>query len=169
MFRHRQHALLPFMIRALNHRDEQIAAQIWRLQHAAYRAEAALIGIAELPPLQETIADIRQLEETFYGIVGDDGELAAALSVESAGDELTICRVMVHPDRFRTGLARRLLRHIEAVHEAVTGFRVSAAVTNEPAVRLYTSLGYVPVREYSPLAGLVMAEFVKNREREDAK
>lgn len=169
MFRHRQHALLPFMIRQLNHRDEHVAAQIWRLQHAAYRAEAALIGIAELPPLQETVADIIRLQETFYGMVGEDGDLVAAVSVENGGGDIMICRVMVHPDRFRTGLARRLLRHVEERYAEAAGFRVSAAVNNEPAVRLYTSLGYVPVRQWSPLAGLTMAEFAKKREGKGAK
>lgn len=169
MFRFREHALLPFMILALNHREEHVAAQIWRLQHAAYRAEAALIGIAELPPLQETIADIGRLEETFYGMIGEDDELIAALSLGMADGDVVICRVMVHPDRFRQGLARRLLLHVERLHATADSFRVSAATNNIPAVRLYTSLGYEPVHSWSPMPGLTMAEYVKKQERKGAE
>lgn len=151
------------MIEMLDHREPVTAEQIWRLQHAAYRAEAETIGFAALPPLMETIADIRRLAETFYGIRDEDGELVAALSLESEDDgtTVTICRVMVHPNRFRQGLARRLLVHAEREHPAAERIRVTAATANVPAVRLYASLGYAPVNAFSPAPGLSMTEYVK--------
>lgn len=149
------------MIEKLDHRDESTAEQIWLLQHAAYRAEAELIGFAGLPPLKETAADIRRLRETFYGIRDEDGELVAALSVETDGGNVTICRVMVHPSRFRSGLARRLLAQVEREYADAARMRVTAADANVPAVRLYASMGFVPVQSFSPAPGLVMTEFVK--------
>lgn len=149
------------MIEKLDHRDLTTAEQIWYLQHAAYRAEAALIGFSALPPLMETVADIRRLEETFYGIRDEHGGLAAAISLETEGDTVTICRLMVHPDRFRQGLGRRLLSHVEQVCDTAARLRVTAAANNEPAVRLYASMGFVPVATRSPVPGLSLTEYVK--------
>lgn len=162
-----RHALLPFMIQKLEHREEHVAEQIWHLQHAAYRVEAELIGTANLPPLQQTVDDIRRLPETFYGILEEECELMAAISVEVEGKTVTICRVMVHPSRFRRGYARRLIAFAEAAHGDADGFRVSAAVNNTPAVRLYESMGYRRIREWYPMPGLVMADYGKNRERSE--
>lgn len=154
------------MIQRLDHREPSTAEQIWYLQHAAYRVEAERIGFAALPPLMETTADIRNLKETFYGIRDEDGSLMAAISTEAEGGVVTICRMMVHPSRFRQGLARRLLAHVEREYADAARFRVTAATGNLPAVQLYASMGYVPVRGLSPAPGLSMAEFVKQAGKE---
>jgi len=157
------HARLPFMVTVerLDHRNLATAEQIWYLQHAAYREEAALIGSAGLPPLMETVAGIRGCGETFYGIRDEHGSLIAAISVKTNGDAVTVCRLMVHPAMFRRGLARRLLAHVERECADAARIRVTAAAKNEPAVRLYASMGFVPAQTFSPVPGLSLTEYVK--------
>jgi hypothetical protein len=39
--------------------DGEVARALWRVQHAAYTVEAALIGDGRIPPLQEDLEDLQ--------------------------------------------------------------------------------------------------------------
>ena len=144
----------------LDIQDEIIAGQIWRLQHAAYAVEAELIGFLAIPPLMDTIETIRTCGETFFGILSDD-EIVAAIACEFEGTQVRISRMMVHPDYFRRGLARRLIQHVEKQYPNTDTFTVSTGSKNEPAIRLYESMGYTACREWMPVVGLMITEFSK--------
>jgi ribosomal protein S18 acetylase RimI-like enzyme len=124
------------MIRKLAFDTNEKALELLQLQMCAYRVEAELIGFDDIPPLKDTISSIREAKETFYGIYMGD-ELAGAISYETFGGEVTICRVMVHPDHFRKGIASSLLQHVLKVEQAAERIYVSTGAKNEPAVRLY--------------------------------
>jgi len=151
------------VIQKLDLTDGETAEELWSLQHAAYRVEASLIGVSDLPPLRESVADLQACGELFWGCRTEDGEIAAAVSVER-GDEpgiMTICRVMVHPDYFRRGLASLLLSAVMEAHGPKTGWEVTAEARNQPAVSLYGKLGFKPEGTFSPAPGITMLRMRK--------
>lgn len=153
------------MIKHLTITDEMTAAQIWRLQHAAYAVEAGLVGFWNLPPLMDTIETIRNCGETFFGIQEEPdnpgSDVIAAIACEEEDGIVTICRMMVHPEHFRRGLATRLIRYVESLFPHARGFIVSTGTKNEPAIRLYESMGFAFKRQWMPLLGLSVTEFYK--------
>lgn len=134
------------------------------LQLASYRVEAELIGFDDIPPLKDGIQSIREAEETFYGFfVQENGErrLAGAISYSREGTIVTICRMMVHPNFFRRGIARSLLQHIlmEQPKNGVTRFIVSTGTKNIPAIRLYESFGFTLRRVFTVPPGVCLSTF----------
>ena len=146
--------------------DEVTAGFIWRLQHAAYAVEASLTGFLNLPPLMDTITTLRLCGETFYGVRSEEddpfSDVIAAIAYETDGERLVICRMMVHPDFFRRGIARRLITFVESMVTNEREIVVSTGSKNEPAIRLYEAMGFRFVREWMPVLGLMVTEFTKS-------
>jgi ribosomal protein S18 acetylase RimI-like enzyme len=134
------------------------------LQIASYRVEAELIGFDEIPPLKDGIQSIREAEETFYGYYVNEQEgpkLVGVISFEREGSIVTICRMMVHPDFFRRGIASSLLQHIliEQEREGATRFVVSTGSANSPAIRLYEGYGFIVRRVFTVPPGVSLTTF----------
>jgi len=148
-------------IHRLDLSDRSIAEEIWMLQHAAYRQEAALIGFAELPPLLDTVASLQRCEESFYGYFLADGSLTGVVSATESAEGMTICRMMVDPDCFRQGIATALLRHMTDCAFLEYAWTVTAEVRNIPAIRLYESCGFRQAELITPAPGVTMASMTK--------
>lgn len=149
-------------IKALDLTDLSVAEQLWALQHAAYRLEADLIGVAGLPPLTETVQSLQEYSGTFYGCISHDGELAGALSIKAEkSGEWVISRVMVHPEYVRRGIATRLLQHIQALAPRGTKLAVTAEIRNTPALRLYEQCGFIRSGISQPVPYLTMIRLEK--------
>jgi len=142
-----------------------VAEEVWALQHPAYRAEAALIGVSDLPPLRDTIQSLRECGETFLGYREDNGDLVGAVSYEQEEENelYTICRLMVHPDFHRQGIGRTLLQrllHGEQVNQAIT-WTVTAEARNYPAIALYEGFGFVRLDSFEPMKGIKLIRLVR--------
>jgi len=143
-------------IQAINIADRDVAEDVWALQHAAYRVEASLIGVADLPPLRDTVDSLRASEEQFYGMRSPQGELAGAVSFALGEDGgYTVCRLMVHPDWFRQGVGLRLVNHLLALHPEAA-WTVAAADRNAPALALYGKAGFEPRETFEPSPGVTL-------------
>jgi len=125
------------------------ALELLALQTASYRVEAKRVGLPDAAPLPDGIASLRQSGEQFYGFLSE-GELPAklvgAVSWARAGSVVTVCRMMVHPDYFRRGIARTLLAQLLAEQRRLGALRfvVTTAAANRPAIALYESFGFMP-------------------------
>jgi ribosomal protein S18 acetylase RimI-like enzyme len=138
----------------------ETAEQLWAMQHAAYREEAKRIGVADLPPLKDTMASLQASKETFYGCFSEDGDLTGAISTEEeAPGKTVICRMMVRPDQFRRGIGSLLLEHVISEAAPVGELSVTAEIRNEPALRLYERYGFRRVRTFSPAPDVTMVLF----------
>lgn len=136
------------MIDKLNMEDDARVEALFQLQKIAYRLEAKLIGFNEIPPLADTIQTLKHSSDVFYGYVTADGELVGAIAVEEEfPGELTLTRMMVHPDFFRQGIATQLIKHIFAHYPGFQAYIVSTGTMNEPAMRLYQNFGFVPFKK----------------------
>ena len=156
------------VITVLNHGDISIAKQILDVQLPAYRVEADIIVFYEIPPLRDTAKTIASSEEHFIGYrVGE--RLAGFISYElpeKDGDveSVDICRMVVHPDFFRRGIAKQLLAHL--LDSAAAGKRVtvSTGAKNEPAKSLYRSFGFVEKKEIEIAPDVFLTVFERNLE-----
>src|ERR1700693_2723515 len=90
-----------------------MAAAIVRIQQDAYAVEAAIIGQQDLPPLRETVRDIQESSENFYGCYHQN-ELTGVISLTYETSEVLICRLVVAPKSFRRGIGSALLSHSES-------------------------------------------------------
>ncbi|MCY9512765.1 GNAT family N-acetyltransferase [Paenibacillus apiarius] len=141
------------MIKLLDMNDDETLEQLWYLQRLAYRIEADILGFERIPPLMDTIADLRQTSETFYGWWADV-ELVGALSYEMAAPAIMdICRLMVRPDHFRQGIGTELLKHALQLPQAST-YWIATGVRNVAALKLYEREGFRAVRDEEIVSGV---------------
>lgn len=143
------------MIVSLSLQDHDIVEQIWRLQHAAYRMEAASIGLRNAPPLPETFGSIRSSADLFFGLISNEGELQGAIAVLPAPslEGLEITRLMIREDCLRQGIGSQLVEFVLRSFPDVDVFSVTAGTLNLPAVQLYRKFGFEPGETVTSVAG----------------
>ncbi|MEV4253976.1 GNAT family N-acetyltransferase [Spirillospora sp. NPDC049652] len=133
--------------------DPAVLAEVWGIQRAAYAVEAELIGSHDIPPLRETLTDLRECGEHFLG-AQDDGKLLGAVSWTVLDDgTVDICRLVVHPSAHRRGLATALLDALDAEVPASRTV-VSTGTANHPALALYQARGFKPIAHRTVTGGL---------------
>ena len=96
------------MIQKIKISQAREAVQILELQRLSYRIEADLIGSEAIPALNETLEQLQDCTETFYGFL-EGQKIVGAISFKLEHDTLDIHRIMVHPNHFRKGIACALL------------------------------------------------------------
>jgi ribosomal protein S18 acetylase RimI-like enzyme len=139
-------------VRIVLHYDEPVARRVLEIQRAAYRVEADLVGYDTIPPLHETLSELRARPLIFLG-AGCDGTLAGVLGYTRLGSVVDIDRLAVDPAFFRRGLARKLLTELFVRERDATRFTVSTGCGNGPAIRLYERAGFAVVGEDEPVPG----------------
>lgn len=150
------------MIDKIDFHDKNIVQELFELQKISYLIEAKLIDFYEIPPLIETFEELLDCGEIFLGYMEDD-ELIGALSYTIENEVLTICRMIVHPNHFRKGIAQQLLTAVEEKHPEIRVFLVSTGKDNFPAKKLYQKNGYVLIEEIEVVPGLFISNFKKER------
>ena len=124
------------------------AEEILVLQRLAYEVEARLYDDWQIPPLTETVEQLRQdIVETVVLTACSAGRIVGSvrgrLTDESA---CYIGRLIVHPDSRRQGIATRMMRELEMYFPAVPCFELFTGVKSAGNISLYRSLGYEEVR-----------------------
>jgi 8-oxo-dGTP pyrophosphatase MutT (NUDIX family)/GNAT superfamily N-acetyltransferase len=155
----KDYGILP-QYRQINLDEVMECAEVLDLQRKSYRVEADLIGTDEIPPLKETFQELQDCGETFIGCY-IEGVLAGAVSFKKEGEMLDIHRMMIHPDCFRRGIARKLIAQLEQI--GYSEMIVSTGAANTPAVKLYEKLGFVRQNDSVVGNGLVIANFKKHQ------
>jgi len=140
-------------VRVVLDTDTPVAERVLEIQRAAYAVEAGIVGYDEIPPLQETLAELQSAPLIFLG-VSYDHVLAGVLGYRRDGDAVDIDRLAVDPAFFRRGLATKLLRELFVRERDATLFTVSTGFGNHPAIDLYERFGFQQVGSGEPLPGV---------------
>jgi GNAT superfamily N-acetyltransferase len=131
------------------------AAAVLGLQRTAYAVEAEIVGHEGIPPLTESLEQLRQAGLTWLGTTVE-GQLVAALAYSRPDPGLLdIERLVVHLDHFRRGHARALLAAMPPSPVTV----VSTGRDNTPARTLYLGLGFRPIEDAEVVPGLWVTRF----------
>ena len=144
-------------VRLVDHRDAVVARRLLEAQHGAYAVEAELIGFARIPPLVESLDDLRSADLTVLAVLDED-EVVALLGYRLSGGVIDIDRLAVDPAHFRRGFGRLLLEHLCAAHPG-TPIVVSTGAENAPAVNLYERSGFTRLADHVLEGSLRIANF----------
>lgn len=139
--------------------DAGVALALLNLQRSAYAVEAALIGDDRIPPLWETLDDLRS-RNLLWLLSHDGGALEGAVAWTKSPDFLDIDRLVVNPSSHRRGTGSALVREVIARARSTSrSVVVSTGRDNAPARKLYESLEFFHQGDAEILPGLWVAEY----------
>jgi tRNA (guanine37-N1)-methyltransferase len=124
------------------------AGELWTLQLAAYVSEGKLNGSFDIPPLMETLTELRaSLAAGTVLVARRASRLVGSVRGEPAeGGVWYIGRLMVAPDLHGQGIGSRLLSEIETRAPAgTTRLRLRTGVFSAGNLAYYRRRGYVEV------------------------
>jgi ribosomal protein S18 acetylase RimI-like enzyme len=124
------------------------AEEILALQKLAYRSEAEIYGDPRIPPLTQTLGELRQdfKKQVFLKAVDDRRVVGSVRAFEKDGTAF-VGRLIVHPDFQNRGLGTALMWRIEAEFKSAKRFELFTGHNSEKNIRLYHRLGYSIFRE----------------------
>lgn len=127
--------------------NEEDLQEILNLQYLAYQSEAKLFNSSDIPPLKQTIYEVR--EEFHKGIIlkaVDDGVIIGSARAYCEDETVYIGKLVVHPTQQRKGIGTRLLSEIEKYYpnKRYELFTSTRSVNN---ILMYEKLGYAAFKE----------------------
>jgi ribosomal protein S18 acetylase RimI-like enzyme len=137
---------------------DPLGSEVLALQQAAYAVEAAIINDDRIPPLHESLDDLRAQPLLWLGAMDEGDRLVGAVAWEETADEVDINRLVVHPEALRRGIGRALVKEVLA---RAGGRRVvvSTGRDNTPARTLYERLGFALRGEVEVIPGLWITNY----------
>ena len=121
----------------------QDATSILELQKLAYQSEAELYGDFRIPPLIQTIDELkRDFTDKVFLKAQLGGSIVGSARGYQAGDTCYIERLIVHPDYQRQGIGTALMNQLESCFEQVQRFELFTGDKSDRNIRLYDRLGY---------------------------
>ena len=129
--------------------------QILDLQYLAYRSEAELLNDFRIPPLLQTLQELRAEFETGVVLKATDGcgRIVGSVRAHTDGCALFIGKLIVHPQRQGNGIGTEMLESIEKEYPPMRRelFTSCKSVKN---LALYRRQGYRPFREEETYPGM---------------
>jgi ribosomal protein S18 acetylase RimI-like enzyme len=126
-------------------RAEPVDAEaILALQRLAYRSEAALYGDYSIPPLTESLEELRAVFDEGAVVLRAmrGGRLVGSVRARLRGGTCEIARLIVHPELQGRGIGRRLMAEIEACFPEASRFALFTGDRSQRNLRIYERLGY---------------------------
>ncbi len=121
------------------------AGEVLTLQRAAYVAEAQLYGDPFLPPLVESLDQIRKVLDSDAVVLKamDGHRMTGAVRGQFSEQTCLVGRLVVAPDQQGRGIATELMRAIEReVEGRAASLVLFTGHLSEDNLRLYRRLGY---------------------------
>lgn len=154
------------VIERLKFSTHQEALEYLSVQMAAFIVESEMIGYDGSPPYIENQLELQNSKENFYGCFLQEQNclrLVGAIAYTSANPIATITRLIVHPHYFRRGIATALMATITMIiaHDELSEVQVVAASQNTPALRFYSSCGFVVKESITTYHGIPLTVLKK--------
>ena len=133
------------------------AGEVMTIQRAAYLQEARRYGAWDLPPLVETLDQIRDhLADGTPAFGAFSGErLVGSVRSRVDGERMEVARLSVAPDVQGGGVGRKLLEAIsEHAPEAVSVVWLFTGAESDGNIGFYESAGFVKVSEHLDAVGI---------------
>ena len=132
----------------INTANIEDAEQILNLQKLAYQSEAAIYQDFGIPPLTQTIEDIRgEFEDhTFLKAIGGKSIIGSVRAFSDNGS-CFIGRLIVHPEWQGKGIGTKLMNEIEVHFSTVQRYELFTGTKSKANMDLYRKLGYRPFKE----------------------
>lgn len=121
------------------------AGEVLTLQRAAFVQEALIYDAVDMPPLTQTLDEVRAELEDNLGCVALDGErIVGCVRARVDGDLLLIGRIAIAPDQQGSGLGTALLSAVEerGLEAGATTAELFTGSLSEANLRLYEREGY---------------------------
>ncbi|HWQ72201.1 MAG TPA: GNAT family N-acetyltransferase [Desulfitobacteriaceae bacterium] len=139
---------------AVNIADKRDYEEILNLQKLAYHSEAIIYNDFTIPPLTQTLADLREEAKSsiILKVIEDRKIVGSVRAVEKEG----ICyigRLIVHPEYRNKGIGKKLMEAIEKCFKGLR-FELFTGHLSEKNLRFYQSLGYREFKTEEVKAGL---------------
>jgi ribosomal protein S18 acetylase RimI-like enzyme len=119
------------------------AEEILALQKAAYASEASIYGDPDLPPLTQTVEEMRaDFERQLVLKAVEVGEVVGSVRARMKEGDCLIGRLIVRPDRQDRGTGKLLMEEIESRFPQAERFRLFTGQRSAKALHIYEELGY---------------------------
>ncbi|MEL6535193.1 MAG: GNAT family N-acetyltransferase, partial [Bacteroidota bacterium] len=121
--------------------------------------EAEVLGAQDFPPLRRPISGYQNTGTEFFGVRFKE-ELAGAIELSISAQHGYIDSLVIHPNYFRQGIARRLMEFVFQEFEMPVWY-VETGVENGPATALYLGFDFVEVERWDTDFGVEKVKFVR--------
>ncbi|GII02522.1 GCN5 family acetyltransferase [Planobispora takensis] len=123
------------------------AGEILTVQRAAYVSEAQLYGDPFIPPLVESVEQVRKAAEAGAVLVArDGGRVVGAVRGQLSGTTCLVGRLVVAPDMQGRGIGGALLAALHEENPGALAFDLFTGHLSEGNLRLYRRHGYRETR-----------------------
>lgn len=117
--------------------------EILELQKLAYQKEATLYNDWTIPPLTQTLSEIRaECENSVFLKAQWEARIVGSVRAIFESGTCKIGRLIVHPDYQRKGIGSLLMKSIEASFPNAKRFELFTGTKSADNIRLYQKLGY---------------------------
>ena len=142
------------------------AEEILALQRLAYRSEAEIYGDYRIPPLMQSLDDIRdEFTCQLFLKVTLDGRINGSVRAFCEGGTCFIGRLIVHPDHRGKAVGTELMRRIERHYCDALRFELFTGHRSERNIRLYERLGY-SICKKQQISDVLTLVFMEKRGRD---
>lgn len=123
---------------------------ILELQYLAYQSEAKLFNSSDIPPLKQTLQEVKSEYEKgiILKVLDEDNNIIGSARAYCENDIVYIGKLIVHPDWQRKGIGTKLLLEIEHLYPTKR-YELFTSTRSTGNIKLYERLGYKAFKEKS--------------------
>ncbi len=139
------------------------AVEILALQKLAYQSESKLHGDFQIPPLAESLDELKDKFKTHVFLkVTNEGKIIGSVRVFQKDNTCNIGRLMVNPNFQNRGIATELLMEIERMFPC-SRLELFTGEKSVRSIHLYEKLGYKRFKVEKPAGNVTLIFLEKTR------
>jgi N-acetylglutamate synthase-like GNAT family acetyltransferase len=141
------------------------AKEILALQKLAYQSEAAIYDDYTIPPLMQTLEEIKaDFERQVFLKASVDGRIIGSVRAHVRQETCLIGRLIVHPDFQNQGIGARLMGEIEKAFSQAKRYELFTGHLSERNLHFYQKRGYKIFKREKITEDLTLVFLEKYRE-----